>query len=176
MLNCRNPNTRNLRHMSWSKLLSTLEALELDYQYVVYIDNDCIFKDFDKTITDFIEPFPYRYIYFINNKPYLNYAPSSGFFISRVKGFSKFFIKHWYNRDFDSSFDINKCFELNALWAFFWSYIHDIYIINSCILEETENQFIRRIDTSHERFPYFYEFLNFFYFLSLFLPLYNNMI
>ena len=43
LYNCPDPNSSELRHAAWSKLLSTQLALQLDYDYIVYIDSDCIF-------------------------------------------------------------------------------------------------------------------------------------
>jgi len=70
IFNCKNPNNNILRHSAWSKLLSTLLATELHYDYIVYIDSDCIFKDFNQKLEDFINSYDDKDIIFLNNKPY----------------------------------------------------------------------------------------------------------
>ena len=77
LYNCVDPNTKEKRHAAWSKILSAQKALRLSYDYVVYIDSDCIFKK-DKTIEDFIKPY-HQDILFLNNKPFNPDKPCSGF-------------------------------------------------------------------------------------------------
>ena len=57
LYNCIDPNTNETRHAAWAKLLSTSLVLNLDYDYVVYIDSDCIFKNFDLSLEEFIKPY-----------------------------------------------------------------------------------------------------------------------
>ena len=113
--NCIDPNTNKLRHSAWSKLLSTSLALKLNYDYVVYIDSDCIFKDFNQSLKDFIMPHTKKDIIFLNNKPWGSDKPCSGFYVCKVCENMRQMINSWYNFDFKEK--RNPCrFEQGALW------------------------------------------------------------
>lgn len=94
LYNCRDPNNQDLRHASWSKLLSTSRALLEPFDYVVYIDSDCIFKDFEHKIESFLGPAD---ILVTNDRPFRKTLPCAGFYICRVNDTSRQFIKDWYN-------------------------------------------------------------------------------
>jgi hypothetical protein len=96
LFNCKNPITNNLRYAAWSKLLSTTLALQMDYDYVVYIDSDCIFKDFNHSIENFIQSYSNKDIIFFNNKPWGDNMPCSGFYICKVNEYTKKFILLFY--------------------------------------------------------------------------------
>ena len=53
--NCFSPKNE-LRHSSWSKLLTSIKIIDEypQYDYVVYIDSDCIFYDNNLSILDYI--------------------------------------------------------------------------------------------------------------------------
>lgn len=173
ILNCRNPNTQKLRHASWSKLLTTIVALDLSYEYVVYIDSDCIFKDFDKSIEEFIKNESKADIYFLNNKPWGDNIPCAGFFICRVTESSKHMIQWWYNINIDEHFNENHPWEQHALWSCIWlniqdkwskllhSHLNNIVIIDSWMFNEVEGQFLRHVGLCEgdNRIPYFTKFI-----------------
>jgi hypothetical protein len=158
LLNCKNPITNNLRHSSWSKLLSTSLAFELKYDYVVYIDSDCIFKDFNQTLPDFIKPYTNKDIIFLNNKPWGDDKPCAGFYICKVNEYTKQFIQDWYNLNIPEK-DTNHAWEQDALWRIFKNY--NIAIVNSWMFKEDNHQFLRHICSleKNNRLSYFSSFI-----------------
>lgn len=158
LMNCKNPVTNNLRHSSWSKLLSTNLALNLDYEYIVYIDSDCIFKDFDQSLEDYILPYLNKDILFLNNKPWGNDIPCAGFYICKVNAKTQKFIKDWYNMNIPVD-DTQHPWEQNSLWRIFEKY--NITVIDSWMFEEKEIQFLRHVSSyeKNSRIPYFTSFI-----------------
>ena len=163
VLNCKSPTTNNLRHASWSKLLSTKISLELDYDYVVYIDTDCIFKDFNMTLENFIKHYSNNDILFLNNKTttimyWDSLMPCAGFYICKVNDKSKEFIKDWYNFNITEN-DIEHPWEQNALWKIYTNY--NIGVIDKIMFYEEEHQFLRHVASfdSNNRLPYFTYFI-----------------
>jgi len=164
LLNCKNPTTNILRHASWSKLLSTSLALELNYDYVVYIDSDCIFKDFNQSIEDFIKPYADKDILFLNDKPWTYHMPNAGFYICKVNKYTKQFLQDWYNVNLPENDTIHS-FEQKALWKIYVNY--NIGIIDSWMFQEKEKQFLRHVcncEYNHNlkcsnRLPYFSSFI-----------------
>jgi hypothetical protein len=147
-----------MRHASWSKLLSTLLALQLDYEYVCYIDSDCIFKDFDHTIEDFIQLYSDKDVLFLNDKPASDTLPCAGFYICKVHEATKQFLQNWYNVNLPEK-DTEHAWEQSALHTIYQSY--SIGIIDSWMFREKEGQFLRHIGShySKDRIPYFTSFL-----------------
>jgi len=164
--NCIDPNTKMYRHPSWSKLVSTMLALELDYDYVVYTDSDCIFKDFSKSLIKFIEPYMDKDILFLHNKPYHFYKPCAGFYICKVGCYSMEFIKNWYNCNTPKT-NMEHPWEQDSLWSIYNNY--KTVTIDSMMFEEEDGQFIRHIlidnknrisDNHHDRIVYFQKFIS----------------
>lgn len=164
--NCIDPNTNMYRHPSWSKLISTMLALELDYDYVVYTDSDCIFKDFNRSLEEFIEPYMDNEILFLVNKPYHYDKPCAGFYICKVGCYSMEFIKTWYNCNTPNT-NMNHPWEQDALWSMYTNY--KTAIIDSMMFLEEENQFVRHVtidtkdrlsDTHHNRISYFQKIIS----------------
>lgn len=158
LLNCKNPITNTNRHCSWSKLLSTSLALQLDYDYVVYIDSDCIFKDFNQSLEEFMRPYTDKDIIFLNSKPWGDTMPCAGFYICKVNEYTKKFLHDWYNYNIPGK-DINHPWEQDALWRFFKKY--NIGIIDSWMFKEKDQQYLRHVCSpeGHNRIPYFTSFL-----------------
>jgi mannosyltransferase OCH1-like enzyme len=159
LYNCINPNTKETRYAAWSKLLSTLEALKLNYEYVVYIDSDCIFKNTDIAIETFIEPNEDKNIIFLNNKPWHLNKPCSGFYICKANSHTKEIIQKWYNYD-SGIYDKTHPWEQDSLMKFYDKI--NISIIDSMMFYEENNQFLRHIGTweSDNRKPYFLNIIN----------------
>jgi len=158
LINCVNPVTGNGRHASWSKLLSTKVALQLDYDYVVYIDSDCIFKDFNQKLEEFIQPYTGKDILFLNNKPWGDTMPCAGFYICKINEYVKQFVLNWYNYNIPRD-DMNHAWEQNALWVIFRDY--NIGVIDSWMFQEKDEQFLRHVCSceSKNRLPYFTSFI-----------------
>jgi len=100
--NCVDHNNE-LRHAAWSKLLSTLLAMEMEYDYIVYIDTDAVFKSTDYTIEHFIEKYMGDHDFlFMDNSPDIRVEapedkPCSGFFVAKVNDKTRQDIIDWYN-------------------------------------------------------------------------------
>jgi len=158
LLNCKNPKTGKLRHAAWSKLLSTSLAFELGYEYVCYIDSDCIFKDFNKTLLDFINPYSDKDIIFLNNKPWGDDKPCSGFYVCKINEGSKQFVKDWYDTSVPAK-DVNHAWEQEPLWDIYTNY--NVAIIDSWMFQEENNQFLRHVTANekHCRVSYFTNFI-----------------
>jgi hypothetical protein len=154
VFNCLDPNTNELRHASWSKLLSSKKALTLGYEYVVYIDSDCIFKDIKIDLDAFIKKNYTKDIIFINNKPENFDKPCAGFFILKNTADNLEFVKDWYNYKLPTK---------NKLHAWEQDVLHLIYkqynmaIVDSTMFSEEKGQFLRHISSHNNslRVPYF---------------------
>jgi len=158
LYNCIDPTTKELRHASWSKLLSTTLALDLPYDYIMYIDSDCIFKDFTIKIESFLETNLDKSILFWSNKPWSTDHPCAGVYICKVSSETKELIRNWYNYSIP---DHNTChmYEQNALWQIYKTL--NMGIIDDIMFDETPGQFLRHIgiNVHYQRFPYFKTFL-----------------
>jgi hypothetical protein len=157
--NCKDPHSDALRHAAWSKLLSTSRALAEPFDYVVYIDSDCIFKDFDHKIESFIgEPD----ILITNDGPYRKTMPCSGFYICRVNDWCRDFIKEWYNVNIPKK-NIEHSWEQAALVKI-WKRPGVGLLNNGNFFYETEGQPLRHVTGKkklmRERLPYFRAFLD----------------
>lgn len=159
--NCIHPITKNVRHASWSKLLSTSLALQMEYDYVVYIDSDCIFKDFSQSLEEFLKPYSDKDILFLNNKPWGDTLPCAGFYICKVNEHTRCFIQDWYNYNIPEK-DTTHAWEQDALWEIIrLPRKCTIGIIDSWMFRETDQQFLRHIGSleGSNRIPYFASFV-----------------
>lgn len=156
--NCLDPNSGAPRHAAWSKLLSTSNALNLDYDYVIYIDSDCIFKDFNQSLEDFILPFSDKDIIFLNDKPWADNKPCSGFFICKVSSYTRNFLNHWYNVNLPGK-NTSHPFEQAGLYEIYKQY--NVQLVDDWMFREKEIQYLRHIGTDQKelRIPYFLNFI-----------------
>jgi hypothetical protein len=163
LYNCIDPNTNTLRHAAWAKLLITHAALELNYDYVVYIDSDCIFKDFDQKLEQIINCFSDKEIIFYNNKPWGDHVPCAGFYIAKVCDYSKQFFMDWYNVNVPR-YNKTHAWEQDALWRIYRNY--NIVVLDTWMFREREGQFLRHVGCCDEdpspnhRVNYFSNFIN----------------
>ncbi len=166
IFNCKNTITNCLRHAAWSKILSTSLAFELpfdlSFDYIVYIDSDCIFKDFDQKLEEFITPYEDKDIIFLNNKPWNSDMPCSGFYICKINEKTKEFFRMWYNINLPKK-DYEHPWEQDALWDLILHYEYDvdIHIIDGLMFKENKEQFLRHIGSNEKnnRIPYFKSFI-----------------
>lgn len=87
-----------LRHASWAKLLAIQHCYNtMSYDYIVCIDSDCIFKNFDVSLESIVTNPLYENINIIygSNIPWQK-LPCCGFFIVKVNDETKHFIESWY--------------------------------------------------------------------------------
>jgi hypothetical protein len=143
------PYTNLPRHSAWSKTKSAYLAVysalkNKTYDYVVYIDSDCIFKDFNKSLETFIKPYT-QDILISNDYPHNLYKACTGFFICKVNKDSLKFLKDWYNYDFKGR--ANPCrWEQGALWFMYEEKKYDIKLIdNEDFFNEKPGQYLRHI-------------------------------
>lgn len=144
--NCLNPTTNRPRHASWSKLLSTYYALQGDYDYIVYIDSDCIFSNHSIKLEDYIQPYQDKSVLFLKNFPWSETDPCAGFIICRVDSIAKQFIQEWYSYDIPEK-DANHDWEQSALHRMMPR--EYIGIIDDIMFQEKDGQLLRHIG-SHE--------------------------
>jgi hypothetical protein len=147
--NCLNPITGNTRHASWSKLLSTKKALQLDYDYVVYIDSDCIFKNFDKKLEDYIEGNKDKPIIFFNDKPQSYEKPCAGFYICKSCPESLAIINDWYLCSEFPDKDKAHAWEQTPLQLFYKQL--NVAIIDEWMFKEVNGQFLRHISSYEDK-------------------------
>lgn len=154
LYNCIDPTTQETRHASWSKLLATQHAIDLGYDYIVYIDSDCIFRDFNTSLETFIEQSPKKDIVFLNNKPWYSNLPCAGFYISKVCPIMKTFFKDWYATNIPRKNKYHD-WEQEALWMIYKNY--DVGIVDQWMFREETGQFLRHIGNveKEKRQPYF---------------------
>lgn len=156
------------RHPAWAKLLSTKKIMERAApDLLVYIDSDCIFKDHSLSLEEYLGrvkntdggPLRKRAVTFLNDIPWSEVLPCSGFYI--VRGHNTELFDEWYNSDLPH-YNMNHPWEQKALYDIIlpkWK--GDIEIINDVMFLEKPGQFIRHVGT-HEgrnRIPYFKKYI-----------------
>lgn len=156
------------RHPAWAKLLSTKKVvLESNYELVVYIDSDCIFKDHNISIEEYLKiannvenkPLRQRTITFLNDIPWSDKLPCSGFYVVRGKDVAIF--EDWFNCELPD-YDLKHPWEQKALYNTILSkWSNNIEIINDVMFLEKEGQFLRHIGSSEasKRIPYFENYI-----------------
>jgi hypothetical protein len=171
LFNCLDPHSGAPRHASWSKLLSMQKALGQDYDYVVYIDSDCIFKDWSQRLEGMIRPHASSDILVASDAPFHPGFPCAGFFILKVGSVSRQFLKDWYGVDMPRR-NKGRYWEQSALWSlrpqdrggrsFFKTY-PGLTVIDNCnfFKEGGPDQFLRHIASFQKarRIPYFRDFI-----------------
>jgi hypothetical protein len=156
--NCLDPHDQSPRHASWSKLLSSLLALREPYDYVIYLDSDCIFKDIYRPIQDFLSPYLDKDVLFLNNRPTSETQPCAGFYMCKVSERTSGFISDWYAVSMPEK-NTEHPWEQAALDTLYSRY--EVGIIDSWMFMEDYGQFIRHI-CSHDkelRIPYFTDYV-----------------
>jgi hypothetical protein len=175
----------NLRHASWAKLITALDLAKEPYDLAVYIDSDCIFKDQERTIENYIESCKNKDIIFLTN--FMNgYSrdiplPCAGFFIFKVNEKTRLFIKGWYEYILKER-NTDLYWEQDALWLHMYQlpprldYLSElyqykipnrdlnplIYVMDDFWFSEKEGQYILHVChvVHHHRIPYFTNFIN----------------
>lgn len=167
VLNCLDPNTGELRYAAWSKILATKKALSLDYDYVVYLDSDCIFNDFDRRIETIIEQRPSANVIFFRDyvSAERGLLPNSGFYICKVCDDSRSFVDEWYNVNIPE-FNNKHYWDQTALWKIY--HFDEIIItlpesmFHPDVLPFEPTRFARHIigGEDHFRIPFFTEVID----------------
>lgn len=76
---------RQHRAASWVKIFAVLRALEIGYEFVIWIDSDCIFYDHNADWSDVMESFDRPELQFLSwvDRPFYHDQFCAGFFIVR---------------------------------------------------------------------------------------------
>ena len=98
LYSCIDINTNELQHGAWSRIPVILHYLNnsYKYKYIVYIDSDCIFRNFNISIEDKINQYVDSTLIFQSNSPWHPILPCSGFFICKNTIETITFLKNWY--------------------------------------------------------------------------------
>ncbi len=160
--NCLSP-SKKIRHASWSKILSSIKAHELNYDYCCYIDSDCIFKDFSIRLEDYFKLPNNSDIIFINSTPYHSKNPCAGFYLFKINENTKDFFKSWYNTE--NSYNLSHAWEQTVLWDMYDKSIKSLkveVIDGQNWFSESKNQFLRHVAAPYQnnRKPYFSLFIS----------------
>jgi hypothetical protein len=178
---CTDPHTGEKRHVAWAKLLAMIMLCDRNYDYVVYIDSDCVFLNIHKSLESIIESYPPDKEFIIaNNSPYHPHLPCSAFIICKNSEFSRVFLRHWYtfknpasdsdiwrqviefaNRSYKTPlFTIGTYWEQDTLWILLQNpeiASHIQLLSETIMVKDTPGQFLLHV--SHERHekrkPYF---------------------
>jgi hypothetical protein len=123
------------------------EALQSKtYDYIVYIDSDCIFKDFGKSLEEFIRPYS-NDILISNDYPFNSSKACTGFFVCKVNNSSLNFLKDWFNYDFKGRPNPSY-WEQGALWLLYDEGKYDIQLFhNEDYFNDQPGQFLRHVAT-----------------------------
>ena len=164
LYNCLDPNSKETRHASWSKLLSTQRALKEDYDYVVYIDSDCIFCNDAVSLEDMIMPRIDKSVLFLNDKPFNYDKPCAGFYICKTDSYAEQFIEEWYNFSIPNK-NKDHAWEQSALHSILYDTKQplpaELGIIDSWMFKDAKDQFLRHISNGDgdKRIPTFKEYI-----------------
>jgi hypothetical protein len=98
LYSCIDINTNELQHGAWARIPVILHYLNnsYKYKYIVYIDSDCIFRNFNISIEDKINQYIDSTLIFQSNSPWNPILPCSGFFICKNTIENITFLKTWY--------------------------------------------------------------------------------
>jgi hypothetical protein len=155
LFNCTDPRTGETRHASWSKLITMQHMLnDKTYTHYVYIDSDCIFKDFSKPLTYLLDKMCTD-ILFLNNTPWGTDKPCAGFFILKNTDTCHKKMKDWYAISIPSK-NKSHAWEQDALWIFISSLSYDL-VDGEDWFFENNHQYLRHVAIHQEtgRISYF---------------------
>ena len=152
-----------LRHCAWAKIKSVLIALESACDYVVYIDSDAIFKDFNTRIEEVLDLD--SDICFVNDMPWSQEKPNTGFFACKNTPRVKQFLENWWSLDL---YAFEFPWEQKALWTLLEQTDIRVKILDTPTCIESKGQFVRHLTNgasdqkftnSQIREPYFVNFI-----------------
>jgi hypothetical protein len=170
-------NTKEMRHASWSKII-VIQSLINKYDYVVYVDSDCCFLDFNKSVDSIINKYEdNNKIIFSSNYPWNSHLTCAGFFIIKNTIENIKFLDTWYRYPVPEnnsdewkktlelamkrcgySWSPGKHWEQDVLWTLIANNKTSVNIMEDEIsLVDSDNQYIRHICSVNdsERYNYF---------------------
>jgi hypothetical protein len=145
---------RQHRAASWIKLLAVYKVLELGYDFVVWIDSDCIFYDHDANWDSILENFDQSDLQFLSwvDRPFFTDQFCAGFFVVRNSDIVRRMLVDLWNDP--SEYSWKHVFEQSALNRFFkskpseWSLIIDEPMFQ---LEEPSQKLLHIASFDHEQ-------------------------
>jgi hypothetical protein len=180
---CVDINTGSLRHSSWSKLIMVQYILKnYECDYVVYIDSDCVFKNFNISIEYIIDKYKNSLI-FHSSAPWHPHLPCAGFFICKNTDDNINFLNMWYTYKIPDNHSIewknvqnmakisneyqwlpNKHWEQDILWTLIANNKYVATFIDEISLFESKDQFLRHVcstNSNSQRNSYFRNMVNY---------------
>ena len=165
--NCLDPNTLELRHVAWSKVLATKKALSLNYDYVVYLDSDCIFNDFERTVESLIQE--HESLNMILFRDYVSdgyrFLPNSGFYVLKVCDHSRRLVDMWYNVNIPQ-YNSGHTWDQMGLWNIIPDdptvFVSGEWMFHPGVITDGSIQFLRHLTTIEDesRIPFFTEMID----------------
>ena len=158
--NCMDYNNNTVRHASWSKILCTIDAIKRGYDYVMYVDSDCIVKDFDMKVEDLVQSYMDKDLIFSNNAPWSPDRPCCGLYICKSTDYTMKFLKDWYNVSVPQ-WNTRHAWEQEAAYLIYKNYEKLALFDNKLMFQENSGQQFRHICCmeNQNRIPYFKNFL-----------------
>lgn len=164
LYNCYSPSNK-IRHSAWSKILSVIKVMEeySQYEWICYLDSDCIFNDNNKTIYEYLKNSKNIYkstlnlnkeLFFMNNLPWEPLLPCAGFFIIKNTSEMLDFMIKWYSNETNHYLNTNHPWEQISLQH---NKTYDYEIVNDWMFRERPQQFLRHIGSEEyqNRIPFF---------------------
>lgn len=169
IFNCYSPSNK-IRHASWSKILSVIKIMKEypTYDWIFYLDSDCVFNDNTKTIYEFLlnsrntkgTDLDFKQnLFFMNSLPWSSDLPCAGFFIIKNNNEMLQFMEYWYSDESVEKFNTIHPWEQNSLQ---FNLKYDCEIIDDWMFRERPSQFLRHIGSEehNNRIPYFKSVIN----------------
>jgi hypothetical protein len=164
--NCLDPNSNQPRHASWSKLLATQLALDSGekYDYIIYLDSDCIVKNFNIPLEAVIFENEDKNLLLFWDRPWTPNEPNAGVYICKNNLNTKKMIQEWYDVNIPHQ-NINRIWEQSALWSIYKKWqskdSNNLVILDYISMVEEELQYLRHIfcGQSKDRMSYFKNFI-----------------
>ncbi len=168
LFSCIDVNTRQLRHSSYAKL-PVVKAHIKNYDYIVYIDSDCCFKNFSISVESIIEKYNNSNIIFQSSAPYHPPLPCAGFFIIKNNAENIALLDTWYKTPIPLAsslewqqtmnycnmftkyiFSPGKHWEQDILWMLIITKQIQVNIIDDIAMKEVKGQYYRHLCESLE--------------------------
>ncbi len=146
---------KQYRGAPWAKLPASYNALKKNYDLIVYIDSDCVFRNFSLSVTDFIAKtknihgnVESKDFVFLNNKPWHTNRPCSGFYIIKPSEASEHLLRTWWNLP-NEKYNFKHDYEQRSLFLIFKDFDDTIEIKDQWMFKPAPHQYLRHIG-SHE--------------------------
>lgn len=165
IFSCIDPNSKAPRHAAWARMVKTIDLINQNkYDYIVYIDSDCVFQNYSIRLETYIESHLDKDVVFVNNVPWHVNLPCSGFYVTKLNKITLQFFKDWYEMDIPYK-NKARCWDQDALWLLIYKlkpintyldHLHsnkvpnkpwpkNIGLINDTIFLMKEAQYLRHI-------------------------------